>query len=516
MGKYIKIYFWQFISILFNFAAVFVVTPFISANQSLYGIYCIVIAAYLFISYADFGFLGAGMKFASESFAQKNIKDEVEVMGFSGMVFLLFVGLYALIILCFSFSPDVLVKGLKNAQEILIAKRLLMIFAFFSPVLVFQRIIQIIFGIRLLDYKFQRVLIVSNLVKVVSTFFFFSNGNYMIVEYFFFSQICTLSAVLIGFFILKKNLQYDIILFLKSFKLSSRLFKKTKKLAFSSIFVTISWIVYYELDPFVIGKLLGVSHVAIFAIGLTISTYFRSLFGLFFSPFIAKFNYFIGLNDKEGLRQFLFKVIVIFLPLTLFPVITVFLTTQNFIYNWVGSNYNYSVIIAQILVFMYVFSFISYPANILIMANQQLKILYISATIQPFVYWLGILFTYNYLGLESFAYFKVFSFFIGVLVDIFVLIKFLEINFSVFLAKFIYPAVLPIAAVVICLLFIRGRLPLEHNKINLIFYFFTIGSISLLGMFCYYFTSSVFKQYTNQLLFLLKGKLTNQKLVKAV
>lgn len=506
MGKYIKIYFWQIISILFNFASVFIVTPFISSNQSLFGIYSIVIAAYLFISYADFGFLGAGMKYASESFAQKNMKDEIEVIGFAGMVFLAFVGLYALVMFCFSFSPDILVKGLKNDNELLIAKQLLMILAFFSPVLVLQRIIQIIFGVRLLDYKFQRILIASNLVKVISAFFFFSLGNYRIVEYFLFSQICTLSAVLIGIYILKKDLHYDIKFLIKSFKLSSKLFQKTKKLAFTSIFLTLSWILYYELDPFVIGKFLGVEQVAIYAIGLTIITYFRSMFGIFFTPFIAKFNHFIGLNDKEGLQKFLFKVMVIFLPLTVFPVIAVFLTIKNFIYNWVGSSYDNSVIIAQILVSMYLFSFISYPAGILIMANERVKVLYYTAAIQPLIHWIGIYITFKYFGLESFAYFKVIAFFINVVVFTVIIMKFLEIHFSEFFSKIIFPAVIPIGLMVISLLLLRGHLSMEHSKLYLMYYFINIGSIVFLGIICYYFTSRIFKEYTNQLIFNLKVK----------
>jgi O-antigen/teichoic acid export membrane protein len=516
MGKYIKIYFWQFISILFNFASVFVVTPFISSNQTLYGIYSIVMSAYLFISYADFGFLGAGMKYASESFAQKNIKDEVEVLGFAGMVFLVFIGLYSLTMIYFSFCPDILVKGLKNDEELLIARHLLLILAFFSPVLVFQRIIQIIFGVRLLDYKFQRILIGANLVKVVSAFFFFLDGNYRIVEYFLFSQICNLSAVLIGFYLLNTNLQYDVRLLFNSFKLSSRLFKKTKKLAFTSIFLTLSWILYYELDPFVIGKFLGVNQVAIYAIGLTIITYFRSMFGIFFTPFIAKFNHFIGLNDKEGLQKFLFKVIVIFLPLTVFPVVAVFLTTQNFIYNWVGSSYSNSVVIAQILVSVYVFSFISYPAGILIMANERVKFLYITAIIQPFVYWMGIWITFKYLGLESFAFFKVIAFFINIVVYTIVILKFLEIDFSTFVSKIIFPAILPISVIIISLLLIRGHLTLEFNKIYLIYYFLIIGCVILVGIFCYYFTSIIFRQFANQLFSEMRNKLNNSKLMKTM
>lgn len=89
MGNFVKIYFWQIISIFFNFGNVFIVTPFISSNSILYGVYSILMSAYLFISYADLGFLGAGMKYASESYARKDREEEMRLLGFTGIVFYL-------------------------------------------------------------------------------------------------------------------------------------------------------------------------------------------------------------------------------------------------------------------------------------------------------------------------------------------------------------------------------------------------------------------------------------------
>lgn len=500
MVKYLKIYIWQIISIGFNFASVFVVTPYIASNQSLYGIYSIIITAYLFISYADFGFLGAGMKYASESYAQNNKNEEIEVIGFTGMVFFTFVILYSLIVLGMAINPKILVGGIKNAYEFTIARELLIILSIFCPVFVLQRIIQIIYGIRLLDYKFQRILIVSNLIKVISVYFFFNNGKYFIVEYFLFSQLLSLAAVIGGIYIAKKNLNYDVKLLLKSFKFSKKLFKKTKKLAFTSIFLTICWILYYELDPFVIGKTLGTYNVAIYAIGLSIIAYFRSLFGILFTPFVARFNYFVGLKDKEGLQIFFIKVMAIFLPFTTFPVIAVFFTTQNFIYSWVGSSYALSIPIAQMLVASYIFSFITYPSGILIMANEKVRALYFTSALQPVIFWIGIILTFKFFGLQSFAYFKFLAFFLEAVVYTVLILKFLDISAYKFLKKIVAPAAVPTFLVIVFLLLIRGHLPLTKNKINLLSYFLSIGGVVLTGIFCYYFTSPLFKEFFNGLI----------------
>lgn len=500
MKTFLKIYFWQVISIIFNFGAVFVVTPYISTNQSLYGIYMIVTSAYLFISYADFGFLSAAMKYASESYAKKDSKAEIEVIGFSGMVFLLFILLYSFGILITSFSPKILVPSINDGAELEIARGLLITLACFCPVFVVQRVLQIIFGVRLQDYKFQRILILSNLAKLLSAIFFFGSGKYLIVEYFLFSQLCTLFAVIVGVIIAKKSLNYDLVLLLKSFRLSKKLFYKTKKLAFTSLFLTLCWILYYELDTFVIARTLGAKSVAIFAIGLTIMTYFRSIFGVFFTPFVARFNHFVGLNDKEGLKKFFMKVIVVFLPITVFPVLAIFLTTENFILTWVGPNYLSSVRITQIMLLSYVFSFISYPSGILIMAYERVKALYVTSALQPLIYWVGIILTYPFWGLESFAYFKFAAFFMGAIVYLVVILKIFEIKFLHFFKAVILPALPPLFIIALSVFFMRNLLPVTHNKLNLLLYFLINGGVIFMAIMTYYFTSAGFRNFVNHIL----------------
>ena len=482
-------------SFVFNFAAVFVVTPYISSNQSLYGIYAIVISAYLFISYADFGFLGAAMKYAAESFAKKDTEGEIKVIGFAAMIFLIFIILYAFVILGFSYSPSLLVNSLKSEVEINTARNLLIILAIFCPIFVLQRILQIIFGVRLQDYKFQKILIISNLVKVLSVFIFFGSAKYLIVEYFLWSQLCTLAAVVFGLFVAKKSLNYDLKFLFKSIKLSKEQYQKTKKLAFTSLFLTLSWILYYELDTFVIARFLGPNAVAIFAIALTIMTYFRTLFGVFFSPFIAKFNHFIGLKDSDGLKNFFFKVLIVFIPITIFPVLCVVLTTKNFIFTWVGPGYESSALIAQVMLLCYLFSFITYPSGILIMANEHVKALYFTSALQPFIYWLGILITYPVLKLEAFAYFKFIAFFIEAIVYVVYILRFFKIDFLSFVKKTIFP-IAPACVIVIALIsFTRSYWPVEHNKINLLLYFIYIGIVVSIGLLVVYFTSNSYKLF---------------------
>jgi O-antigen/teichoic acid export membrane protein len=499
MLKYLKIYSWQALSILFNFAAVFVVTPFISAQPNLYGIYSLVIAAYLFLSYADFGFLGAGMKYAAECFAQEKKEEEVEIIGFTGAVFLVFSSLYALGILVISLNPALLVSGISDVVELDVARKMLIILALSCPALVIQRVIQIIFAIRLKDYKFQRILVMSNIIKLTSAFFFFANGRYMIVEYFLFSQVCVFAAVVFGLVAMKRTLQYDLLGLLKAFRFTSKMYNKTKKLAFTSIFLTFCWILYYELDTFAIAKIFGVQSVAIYAIGLTIITYFRSIFGIIFTPFIARFNHFIGAKDSVGLKLFFVKVVVLFLPITIFPVITVYLTVDNFILSWVGEQYITSISFAGILVLSYVFSFLTYPSGILILANERVKAMFFTRALKPLIFWAGVILTKDVLGLQSFAYFKLLAIFIETVVYSFIIVNFLNLRFIKLLKQLFYPLLIPLGVVILLTLAFKPYFPSSHGKMNLLLYFAAVCAINLLGFMLYYFTSQVFKEYSNKI-----------------
>ena len=58
-----------------------------------------------------------------------------------------------------SFKPELLIRNLINNEQKSIARWLLTILALSSPVFLFQRILQIIFAVRLRDYVFQKILI---------------------------------------------------------------------------------------------------------------------------------------------------------------------------------------------------------------------------------------------------------------------------------------------------------------------------------------------------------------------
>ena len=151
-----------------NLLSMFIVIPRLVDNPSIYGIYVVCISTNIFLTYADIGFASAGYKYASECFAQKNLEEEIKIVGFIGFILFLFVILFALSISGIALNPSLLIKNINTAAEFNIASKLLFILALFSPAIIFQRILDIIYGFRLEQFVQQRIMIAASLLKVLS------------------------------------------------------------------------------------------------------------------------------------------------------------------------------------------------------------------------------------------------------------------------------------------------------------------------------------------------------------
>jgi len=492
---YIKIYFWQLLSVLLGLASLFIVIPFLSANKSIYGIYSICTSLTIFFSYADIGFLSAGQKYASEYFAISDLKNEINTISFTSFILFVLITLISFIILGLSFHPEWIISEINSDKEILIAKQLLAILALTSPIIVFQRTLQTIFSVRVKDYIYQRLSVLGNIIKILSVIYFFSDEHYDIVLYFLFIQIVNLGIVLFCLFYVKKKYKYSLTSFIKGFRFNVLVFNHVKKLAFTSIVLTLSWIAYYELDLFVIGKFLGASNVAIFAITLSVLSLFRSFFGILYSPFTARFNHFVGSRDFSGLKIFYMHVLKILLPVVIIPILTVSILSRPFILSWVGQQYNESIEIVSLLILCNILGFISYPAGALFVALERVRILYINALLIPIIYWAGIYLTFNYWGLKAFAVFKVLSFIISGFVYLYYSLQFTSQSIRQFLKDVIVPYLLPIMFCLITAFYLKDLMPTEHSKLTLFKNIFTIAVLICSSFVLCIFASKYFRGY---------------------
>lgn len=466
--NYLKIYLWQGVSLVLNFLSMFIVVPYLTSEPVIYGIYTVCISISIFLAYADLGFMGAGQKYAAEYFAKGKRQEEIQVIGFTNFILLIFLLLFSISFLILSFHPEFLIRNLDPGKQENIASSLLLILALFTPVTLLQRLLQMIYGIRLEDYIIQRTNIVASLLKILSVLWFFRNGEYHIVGYFLFVQIVNLLAAILTLLIARKRYNYDFKALLRSIHFNKMVFAKTKTLAFTSLYLTFTWILYYELDPTVIGKFLGPNQVAIYAIGLTVLSFFRSILGILFSPFNARFNHFVGIGDEEGLKSLYLKVTTLLAPIVVIPIVTITLLASPLILSWVGVDYAESVEITQFLVLCNLFAFITYPTSIFLMAKERIKEMYLISTLIPIIYWTGIITTYHFFGLNSFAIFKFIAFGASAIGYYFIMIRFLKIEVFQSIKEFFIPMLLPLLFLIAASYITIDHLPIEKSKINLL------------------------------------------------
>lgn len=492
--NYLKIYLWQGVSLILNFLSMFVVIPYLTSDPITYGIYSVCISFSIFLAYADLGFMGAGQKYAAEYFAKGDKEEEIKVIGFTNFILLIFLLLFSVSFFTLSQQPELLVKGIKTINQQYVASSLLLILAIFTPTTLLQRLLQMIFGIRMEDFIIQRTNIIGSVFKIFSVLWFFRAGKYDIVGYFLFTQIVNFLAALITLFIARKRYNYNFRDLFRSIHFNKVVFNKTKGLAFASLFITISWIFYYELDSIAIGKFLGANQVAIYAIGLTVLTFFRSILGILFSPFNVRFNHFVGNGDESALKSFYLQIVTILAPVVVFPIITIAILARPIVLTWVGVDYVASVSVIQFLVFCNIFAFITYPTNFMLVAKEKQKILYFVNTLLPFVFWIGIVLTISSLGVNSFAVFKLVAFVVSAFVLYKLMIDYLKLNILDSIKKIFLPMLFPILFLILAAFSIRDYLPEEKAKINLLIVAIVMGGLIVVSFIIQYFVSEKWRQ----------------------
>ncbi len=491
--NYLKIYFWQGCSIVLNLLSVFIVIPRLADRPEIYGIYVVCVSAGIFLAYADLGFVSAGTKHVSECFSRKNLNEEIEITGFVCFVIFVFVLLFSIVVLGIAIRPSILVSKISNPQELAVATHLFLILAIFSPSVVGQRFLEITYGARIEQYIYQRVLIIASAFKIASVLYFFHNPRHDIVGYFLFCQIVNLLAIAFSARIVGSRYGYNYKLFWKSFRFSKAVFERTRKLAYASLFLTCAFVLYYELDAFVIVKTFGPDKVAIYSIGFAILTFLRNIYGVIYSPFLSRYNHFIGLRNIEGLKDFHQNVIIVTMPLICFPIISLIVLMKPMVNSWVGEAYQDSVLIAQFLIAGFLFMFVSNPSNFLMVSQERIRWLYVTSAVQPVIYWVGVLLTIPFLGLRSFAILKFFTFLTNAIINMAFTLRFLETSTWDFLIKIFKPMIVPILFLIALLIMVQPLLPLEKEKVNLGLTIFVGGFLSLCSLLLYACFSKLFR-----------------------
>lgn len=406
-SNYIQIYLWRSLSIVVSFFSFLIVIPYLSSRPEIYGIYTFCTTFQMYLSYADIGFLSAGQKYAAEAFARGDRKEEINILGFVGAVLIAMIVPFSVLMVMFAINPSNIINGVEQDNISLVSK-LLLIMAIVSPFqVILQRLTQSILIIRVKDYIASRIDIIGSILKILSVFVFFTKGNYMIVPYFVFINVVTIVCSLLIIVYIKKTEKYDFCRLLRSMKFTRKYFDYMKKMSFTALGLTISWVLCYELDLVFIGKIFSVADVAQYAVCLSLINFIRNLLNVVYGPFSQRFNHYVALNDKTSFRQLLLNLVKYTFPLCIFISAILFFSASYFVPFWVGDSYEFSIRILKVLCWFFIFHFITQPGNYICTSTEQYKLLNTSSILSPLVFALsfGLFYIFD-IGVLSFAYAK--------------------------------------------------------------------------------------------------------------
>lgn len=393
--QYFSILFWKSMVYVMGVFSLLIITPHLASQPKIFGIYAFCSSIIIFFSYADLGFIIAARKFAAEYIAKKQLKQEIAVTAFSCLIFLLFSIPISIAILYFSFHPGILINDLVDKQEKEIASSLLLILSCSFPIIILQRVIQIIYSVRLEDYHVFKFEIVGIIFKIAAIYYFFTNGHYQIVEYFLFYNVLNLINLIILCFLAAKRYHYDFLFFVKSLRYRKSIYDKVSRLAFNSLFVSIAWLLFYEIDLLLVTSLAGALAGAQYAIAYNIANVLRNLLGTIYYPFTVKFNH-LYISNKEQLKA-TFYIILKLGSYLLIPGLTILAVfSRPLILSWVGQDFLPSVIIMQLLIASYFFYPLNTPIAAIIMTKLNIRVLYINSILMVIIQYLGLGLFYKY------------------------------------------------------------------------------------------------------------------------
>lgn len=443
--NYLTIYLWQGLSFILNFVSLFIVTPKLSSVQEIYGVYSVCAGLNIFLQYTDLGFFSAGKKFAAESIVVKDIEHEKNIVGTSMLIYVIFSAIISLGLVICVVCPDIIISGISNnLGNLLIARQLLLILLLSVLVTILHKYVEFVYSLRIEQYKIQQALIIGSIFKIASVLLIFFKGDrYDIVGYYVFCQVVTFLCCI---YILyrSKEIGYGLKSVFNILHFDKASFNTMKGLAFGGFSNTISWILFYEIDTFVLSALLGPTSVAIYAVGRSIQAFVRSMHGIIYGPYNVRFYYFVGERNEKGLREF-FLSLTSLLSITIIPIVAICYFAEPFIVAWVGTEYHESVPILILLVLCFAFNGIVNPCGSVVFAYNKTKELYIFSILQPLVFWLGVSVTVHSWGINSFAYFKLLACVLSALYWIHIATKTIKINSIKLMVKdFVHPLLIAV------------------------------------------------------------------------
>lgn len=476
-----KTYFWQIFSFIIRIGSLFIITPFISSNKELFGVYTLCISLTMMFNYIDFGFLRSASKFCSEKYSENNFADEISYLGFGSFMTILFSIVIIVLLILFSIDPSLIIKGVSGSNNLLEIKKLFLILAISSPTYILHRIVQVVYEIRIKSFLYNRVYIIVNSFNIISAIYFFSGDNYNLIGYFITLQILNFLSLSISIIDIGIRYKYPYLKFISALKFDIKIFNTTKKIALSSILIIISWIIFIEIDSLFIINKFGAEKLAVFSIAFTFFTIIRFIFSTICGPFTVKFNY--HTNDLIYLNIFIKKTLLILFPVFIIITINFLSISKNFVLSWVGDGYFESSNISFLFILSFTFSAISFVTAAYLTTIQDLKKLNIISSLQPVAFWVLVLvFSTFFLNLYNFIALKISIIIFTDFILFLILVKKVNLNIIKFLKINLSNLLLPLILITLFNYCFLHLLPVEKSKINLLLVISYFGITFFIGL----------------------------------
>ena len=381
--------------------------PLLAEDSELFGIYSICVSIVLYLSYADFGFLASGQKFAAEAVASDRLQDEIAITGFIFFILVVMFIPFVFIGCYLSLAPTILISGLSDAN-FHIAQNLLLVIGLLVPIqILLERLANFITEIRLKDYLVTRVNVAANMIKIFSIFLFLDGEGIRLVEYFLFTTLVSIIVAFLVIMMVSKRINYDLKLLILNIRFDKVLYSRLGKLSWNTFLLTIAFIIYYEVDLIIIGKLMGPEEVAVYAVGFTLINFLRNIFNIIYAPFSHRLNHFSGVKNTENMVTLFHKLIFFGLPIYVISLTILVLVSEYLIIYWVGVDYGNSVRIAKLLFISLAFGFLVKPAGYYFNSTLNYGCIRMLAIVGVLVFLASLSLLYPQYGLASFAIAKI-------------------------------------------------------------------------------------------------------------
>lgn len=490
--KYIYIY--RVIGLLVSFSSIFVVVPFLASDPLAYAIYAFSMSLCFFLTYGDMGFLSAAQKYCAEEVGKNELNTELEHVGFVvallGSIFIIFM----FIMLYASSNPLILLPKIEDAY-IELASKIFLIIAFFMPIqILLQRFVMLVLGARLKEYLAIRFDIIANVVKILIVPFFQTSSGFLLEFYFLISILLSITSALLAISTAAHLTNFPFKSIFKNIKFSSRSYNKMKGIAYGSLFSTIMFILYFEFDLIIAGRLYNLNDVAAYALAFLLMNFIRTISSIIYSPLIAYINQMWGRKETDNVSNS-FKVLIYFtVPFFISTILVLLAASDILIFQWMGGETLLTINLFQILLIGSLYIGFINITPLIATTIESKKTLYLVGLI-PFIVFYSMIFIFetffeNY-GILGLAYAKALSGICAAIFSIYFLTKNSIIN-SIFILKTFLITVIGVFAMLLIDKYIF--LPLQEVEQSLAGLMISIFLTSIIVMFMWFVFLSFFKE----------------------